>query len=76
MIPSTVREYRFEKHSYKSRFFPDARWIATIDCAIKAGLLIKCLHENCLIASEDLFFEIEIIPIRGLERVDYVSEDL
>jgi hypothetical protein len=60
MTPAKVRGFRFEKHSYTSRLFPEARWIAVIDKALETGLLIRCLSEECLIATEDQFFDVEV----------------
>jgi len=97
MIPSTTRGFRFEKHSYKTKLFPEARWIATVDKVLKTGLVIKPKRDDYLIVVEDQFFNIEIniitprkrvsggekdffeldiIPVRDLERIDYVSDEL
>jgi len=97
MVPGRVRGYRFEKHSYRSRSFPEFEWIAIVDRALKAGLLIRALTRGVYAITEDQFFnvevnivlperelsqgegaslEIEAIPLRGVERVDYASEEL
>ncbi|MEZ0289783.1 MAG: heparinase II/III family protein [Sulfolobales archaeon] len=97
MTPGGVREYHFEKHSYKTRFFPEVKWIATIDRVLRVGILISVLRGDVYAATEDQFFnteiniislereipprstlsvELEILPLRDLARVDYVSREL
>jgi len=57
--PGTPRGYAFEKHSYRSRWFPEVRWIAFVDTVKREGVAIQCLTEGCYASVEDQFFNVE-----------------
>lgn len=58
--PGTPRGYMFEKHSYRSRWFPEVRWLAFVDVAKREGIVVQCLSEGCYASVEDQFFNIEV----------------
>ncbi|WP_291766283.1 alginate lyase family protein [Caldivirga sp. UBA161] len=83
--------FRFSKHSYNDRYFPELKWVAFINESTLVGLLVKCLSP-CYGIIEDQFFNAELnlvangdgeaslryelILFNGLSRVDYIDDDL
>lgn len=83
--------FRFSKHSYMDRYFPELRWIAFTDTYSRNGLVVRCLSD-CYGIVEDQFFNIELnlvsrgsnhvvleyelVLIHGLSRVDYVDDQI
>ncbi|ABW02708.1 heparinase II/III domain-containing protein [Caldivirga maquilingensis] len=86
-----VSGFRFSKHSYSDRYFPELKWIAFINEGRLTGLLVKCLSP-CYGIVEDQFFNTELNLVangegevslkyeltlfNGLSRVDYVDDEL
>ncbi|MGC8570408.1 MAG: heparinase II/III domain-containing protein [Caldivirga sp.] len=86
-----VSGFRFSKHSYNDRYFPELEWIAFINEGRRVGLLVKCLSP-CYGVVEDQFFNVELNLVangkgessltyeltlfNGLSRVDYADDDL
>ncbi len=68
--PGTVKAFQFEKHSYKSKSFPELRWIAVVNTTTGEGIVVKCLESECYGVVEDQFFNIELnlaLPRKALE---------
>ena len=59
-VPGTPRGYWFKKHSYEAKYFPNSKWISVLDIVSRSGLAIYCVSSNCLVATEDQFFDLEI----------------
>lgn len=73
--PGTPRGFAFEKHSYRSRWFPELKWIAVVDKDSSEGLAIRCLNTDCYGVVEDQFFNVEVnlaIPRRVLSQSESV----
>ncbi len=86
-----VSGFRFSKHTYSDRYFPELGWVAFVNEGRKVGLLVRCLT-GCYGVVEDQFFNVELnlvangsgavelgyelIPFNGLGRVDYADDEL
>jgi len=74
--PGTARGFPFRKHSYRTRWFPELKWIALVDKAKREGLAIRCISRGCYGAVEDQFFDVEVnlaIPEAHLKPGEEVS---
>lgn len=67
--PGGSRGFLFEKHSYRSKWFPELKWIAVVDKSSGEGIVVKCLNPNCYAAVEDQFFNLEVNLVNPLEKL-------
>ncbi len=58
--PPPPRCYSFEKHSYRSKYFPEIRWIAFIDTVKREGIAFLIKTPEAYGVVEDQFFNLEL----------------
>ena len=90
MVKPPTSGFKFNKHTYTDRYFPDLKWVAFINADSKVGMVVRCLNP-CVGIAEDQLFDVnlelikrcgnedcklsyELILIHGLSRVDHVSD--
>ena len=66
-VPEGARGFAFEKHSYRSRAFPELKWFAAVDADLREGVGVLCLTPGCYGVVEDQFFNLELNLVKPEE---------